>query len=114
MVLLVPLSQDGWLCEQRMSTVENGQPMILGRSLELGIPANETTISRKHAQIREDPDKGLSLEALKRVWLRKSRAKKLRVIAAGEQIPVSIQIPTSFTFLAWQLLDSCTLALQSL
>lgn len=90
MPVLTSVRQSGWTCELRVDEEEgHALPVTIGRSSELNIPPEETAISRNHAKLHRDDNGKLCLEALKKVWLRQGRSRKVHDLAPGSSTKVS-------------------------
>ena len=89
MLILAPIRQQNWSCNLRINLEEDGiLPLSIGRKQDFGIPDGETTVSRKHAELIKD-EAAIYLKALRKVWLKCARARKLTTVSGGETISVS-------------------------
>ena len=90
MLTLVPIRQQDWSCNLKLNLEdEDAVPFIVGRNKDLAIPVEETAISRKHAELSKDEENKICLKALRKVWLKRGKARKISTVAGGEVISVS-------------------------
>ena len=89
MLILAPVRQQDWSCNLKVNLGEETcLPLSLGRRQELGIPAKETAISRKHAELAKDGKDKICLKALRKVWVKYARVRKISMVAGGETLSV--------------------------
>ena len=89
MTVLSAIRQQNWSCNLKVNLEEvDALPFTLGRSLDFGIPAEETAISRKHAEVHKDDTAKVCLKALRKTWMKRGRARKLNVVTGGETVCV--------------------------
>lgn len=66
---LTPITQAGW--HHKGETLLNDETRVvsLGRVTELGIPAHETTISRRHCEVRLNSNHCVEVLPFRPVWI---------------------------------------------
>lgn len=82
---LKPLPNEDWNCSSiTIQLIPEEFPLTIGRSAQFGIPAQESAISRTHAQLIEADESGYLIKPAKKIWVRSYNGRTVQAVAPGE------------------------------